>query len=459
MQLSSEAHLGDSTGPVLPCGPIVANFLRLANITRVTVALISAVDPYPTDAGKKVVLAGFIDYLTERHGQDNVHYIKVGVAPQQQFPVRVHVVPGPSRREVLGNLMTRVSTGRASLQEAFLGSPQTAAGIADILERISPDLQIYDTVRMAQYAPDQIAAEQVCYLDDLFSERYDRMLQAAEKFGDINVSPLGNFAEHVPAKLRPLATHRRSQTMLLRAERSLVRRSEDRTARRFRRSLLVNADEANVLMERTDLGADRIQSIPPLITVPAGPERDYNGAPEFAFLGLLSLPHNDDGLRSFLETAWPLILKRHPDARLRIIGREARPELLALAATLGDSVVMEGYVPDLGAALSGVAALVNPLRFGSGIKLKVIEALGRALPVVSTPIGAEGFASGPGTGVLIGRQPAELAELLCSLTDRGINAEISAQAREHFRTTYSRSAVFAAYDTAFSVCRGQLHLC
>lgn len=109
-------------------------FLRLANITRVTVALISAVDPYPTDAGKKVVLAGgFIDYLTERHGQDNVHYIKKvgGVAPQQQFPVRVHVVPGPSRREVLGNLMTRVSTGRASLQEAFfLGSPQTAAGIA-----------------------------------------------------------------------------------------------------------------------------------------------------------------------------------------------------------------------------------------------------------------------------------------------------------------------------------------
>lgn len=413
------------------------------------VALISAVDPYPTDAGKKVVLAGFIDYLIERHGHDNVHYIKVGAAPQQQFPVRLHVVPGPSRGQVIGNLMTRVTTGRASLQEAFLGSPRTAAGISEILGEVRPHLQVYDTVRMAQYAPDTVAATQVCYLDDLFSERYDRMLEASRRYGEINVSPLGNFAEHVPARFRPLATHRQSQTLLLRAERSLVRRSEDRTVRRFRRSLLVNADEATVLADRSSAPAHRIRSIPPLITAPSVLERTYSGEPEFIFLGLLSLPHNDDGLRSFLRTVWPEILERLPDARLRVIGNEARPELAELAATLRDSVTIEGYVPDLGAALSGAAALVNPVRFGSGIKLKVVEALGRALPVVSTPTGAEGIASGPGTGVLVAAEPAEFAELLCRLTDPGYNAEISAQARVHFRDRYSRSAVFDAYDEAF----------
>jgi glycosyltransferase involved in cell wall biosynthesis len=415
----------------------------------VAVALISAVDPYPTDAGKKVVLAGFIDYLCERHGQNNVHYIKVGAAPQQQFPVPLHVVPGPSRGQVLGNVMTKVTTGRASLQEAFLGSRRTAAGIAEILGKIRPDLQVYDTVRMAQYAPDLVAANQVCYLDDLFSERYDRMLEAAERYGEINVSPLGNFAEHVPARLRPLATHRHSQTLLLRAERSLVRRSEDRTVHRFRRSLLVNADEASVLADRSRAPMHRIRSVPPLVRTPAIAERRWNGEPEFVFLGLLSLPHNDDGLRSFLRTAWPQIVERLPGARLRVIGREARPELSELAATLRDSVTVEGYVTDLGDALGGAAALVNPLRFGSGIKLKVLEALGRALPVVSTTIGAEGIASGPGTGVLVTNQPAEFTNLLCSLTDPAFNAEISAQAREHFLLTYSRPAVFAAYDDAF----------
>ncbi len=415
------------------------------------VALISAVDPYPTDAGKKVVLAGFIDYLTERHGHDNVHYIKVGAAPKQQFPVRLHVVPGPSRGQVLGNVMTRVTTGRASLQEAFLGSPRTAAGITEILGRIRPHLQVYDTVRMAQYAPDTVAATQVCYLDDLFSERYERMLAASRRYGEINVSPLGNFAEHVPARLRPLATHRHSQTLLLRAERSLVRRSEDRTVHRFRRSLLVNADEATVLADRSSAPAHRIRSIPPLIAAPSVPDRTFDGEPEFVFLGLLSLPHNDDGLRSFLRTAWPHIVERLPGARLRVIGNEARPELSELAATLRDSVTVEGYISDLGEALSGAAALVNPVRFGSGIKLKVVEALGRGLPVVSTPIGAEGIASGPGTGVLVAAEPAEFTDLLCSLTDPVVNAEISAQARDHFRARYSRSAVFDAYDEAFGV--------
>ncbi|GAY14666.1 glycosyltransferase family 4 protein [Mycobacterium sp. shizuoka-1] len=414
-----------------------------------SVALISAVDPYPTDAGKKVVLAGFVSYLAERYGAENVHYIKVGAPPQGQFPVHVHVVAGPSRAAVLGNIATKVATGRASLQEAFLGSSRTAAEIARILDEIGPGLQIYDTVRMAQYASDAVAAEQICYLDDLFSERYDRMLAAARRYGDINISPLGNFAEHIPARLRPLATNRLGQTLLLRIERSLVRRSEDRTVRRFRRCLLVNAEEAAILAERTGAPTHRIRSVPPLVATPAAAERRYDGAAEFVFLGLLSLPHNDDGLRSFLRTVWPLVLTRLPGARLRVLGREARPELVELASRFPDSVTVEGYVADLSEVLGGVAALVNPLRFGSGIKLKVIEALSRALPVVSTPVGAEGIDSGPGTGVLVGTEPDQLAALLSSLTDPVYNSEVSDQARAHFAASYSTTAVFSAYDEAF----------
>src|SRR5690349_16994498 len=197
----------------------------------VGVALISAVDPYPIDAGKKVVLAGFIDYFADRYGPDNVHYIKVGKPPGDGFPVTVHVAEGPGSKDVLRNAATQVATGRASLQEAFLGSPQTMAAITRILSEIQPRLQVYDTVRMAQYATADVAARQVCYLDDLFSERYDRMLKAAERYPDAEISPLGNFAEHVPHRLRGLGERRASQLALLRLERRLVRRSEDRTAR------------------------------------------------------------------------------------------------------------------------------------------------------------------------------------------------------------------------------------
>ncbi|EHB55956.1 glycosyl transferase group 1 [Mycolicibacterium rhodesiae JS60] len=415
-----------------------------------SVALISAVDPYPTNAGKMVVLAGFIEYFAARHGADNVHYIKVGAPPVEQFPVRVHVVPGPSRAEVLANVMTKVVTGRASLQEAFLGSARTAAAITSILEEIRPTLQVYDTVRMAQYAPDRIATDQICYLDDLFSQRYDRMLEAAALYPDVDISPLGNFAEHIPRRLQQWATNRIGQSVLLRAERSLVRRSEDRVARRFRRSLLINAGEAAVLRERTGLPVERISDVPPLLSAPATVERRYDGRPEFVFLGLLSLPHNDDGLRWFLRDIWPTVLQRRPDAHLRVIGREARPEVLTLAKRMGSTVSVDGYVPDLSGALSQAAALVNPLRFGSGIKLKVIEALAAAVPVVSTPVGAEGVASGAGTGIVVAREPAAIADGLLMLTDPARNAEISAAAQAHFLDAFSREAVFRAYDATFA---------
>lgn len=415
------------------------------------VALISAVDPYPTDAGKKVVLAGFIDYFADRYGPDNVHYIKVGKPPGGDFPVAVHVVPGPKGTDVLRGVATKVTTGRASLQEAFLGSRQTMNAIRRILAEHQPRLQVYDTVRMAQFASDDVASHQVCYLDDLFSERYERMLTAAARYPDAEISPLGNFAEHITPRLRSLATHRPSQLALLRLERRLVLRSEDREARRFGRCLLVNAAEAAQLERRTGVAPGRIQSVPPLVKVADSTSRRYTGAPEFVFLGLLSLPHNDDGLQSFLRTVWPLVLTRMPDAHLRVIGRNATSGLLGLAAELGNSVTVEGYVPDLGDALDHAAALVNSLRFGSGIKLKVFEALGRSLPVVSTPVGAEGIESGPGTGILVARAPGETADLLCSLTSVERNAEVSDEARAHFGSTYSRQAVYKVYDSAFAL--------
>lgn len=427
----------------------MTGYRHLSNIARVSVVLVSAVDPYPTDAGKKVVLAGFVSYFAERYGPENVHYIKVGAAPDHEFPVRLHVVPGPSRATVMRNIATKVSTGRASLQEAFLGSPKTAAEINRIISEIGPSLQVYDTVRMAQYAPADVRAKQICYLDDLFSERYDRMLKAAERFHDVDISPLGNFAEHIPAKLQPLATNRIGQNALLRIERTLVRRSEDRAARTFRRCLLVNDEEAAVLTRRTGVAVDRVKCVPPLLKAPKSAQRVYKGTPDFVFLGLLSLPHNDDGIQWFLRAVWPTVLSRLPDARLRIIGRDIRPDLQALAAGLSDTVSVEGYVEDLSEALGRSAAMLNPLRFGSGVKLKVIEALGRGVPVVSTPVGAEGIGHGPGTGVLVAQEPADITELLCSLTDQDYNGAVSADAAAHFAATYARDAVFETYDAAF----------
>ncbi|OBI72372.1 glycosyltransferase family 4 protein [Mycobacterium sp. E740] len=417
---------------------------------RNSVALISAVDPYPSDAGKKVVLAGFVEYLAERVGSRNVHYVLVGEPVDGQFPVTAHCVAKPAKASAMGSLLSRTLTGRSSMQEALLNTADLRDAIHRTLADVEPDLTIYDTVRMAQHVREGHGAT-VCYLDDLFSERYRGMLQAAKRNADVDLQALGNFGTHVPAVVRPLAQWQPTQRALLRWEQSLVRRSEDRTVHRLDTTLLINEHEAALLRQRSGLGPDRVRAIPPLLGHRPPIVREYRGAPEFLFLGQLSLTHNEDGLRFFLSDIWPLVLAARPDARLTIVGRDARAGLIASARRHADSVDLLGYVPELTTVLSRTAALVNPLRFGSGVKLKMIEALSGGVPIVSTSIGADGVTAGAEHGVVLGDTPSDFARAMLETTEPSHNIELSEAAREHFEVSYSRQAVFTRYDEAFGL--------
>jgi glycosyltransferase involved in cell wall biosynthesis len=414
------------------------------------VALVSSVNPFPADAGKKVVLAGLLTYLANRVGSSNVHYLMVRGSPVSGFPVHLHSLPKPIASSAIGRVLTHTLSGRSSLQEAMLGSDTLRRAIDHALCAASADLEIYDTVRMAQHARPRPAA-QMCYLDDLFSERYRAMLRAAARYPDLDLQPLGNFATYIPTQLRPIADHPRGQRLLLRLEQRLVAHSEARVVEHFDRAILVSEKEAALLRQRCGASTDRVTSIPPLISRRFARPRDYRGDPEFIFLGLLSLPHNDDGLRTFLAEVWPRVLAAQPKARLRVVGRDPRCLLSNAVAKYADSVSLEGYVQDLGEVLSRTAAMVNPLRFGSGVKLKVIEALGGGVPVVSTGLGAEGLRIGPDYGILQADRADLFAETLLEIVDPGRNEQLSQAAAAHFTTHFSRDAVFAKYDNVFGL--------
>jgi glycosyltransferase involved in cell wall biosynthesis len=416
-------------------------------------AMISAVNPYPTDAGKKIVLAGLIDYFVARLGVERIHYLLIGSNHVEHFPLQLRSISAPTATRAIRNVATRSAIGRSSMQESFLWSPKTHSAIQRFLGEASPSIELYDTVRTAQYASNGLGPTRICYLDDLFSERYTSMLSAARADRSIKFRPLGNFAERVPTKLHFLTENRISQKALLAAESSLVAKSEDHAARSFDRCLLINHDETRLLRTRAAVPDRKVATIPPLIIkAPTTVDREYRSSRQFLFLGLLSLPHNHDGLRSFICETWPRVLRRMPDARLRVVGREPQPELRTAISKYGfGAITLEGYVPDLDAMMAQSAALINPLRFGSGVKLKVIESLSRALPVVSTVIGASGILSGGEHGIYLADSTDEWVDRLEQLTSPKQNRDASAAASAHFSRIYSRNAVFAAYDAVFGL--------
>lgn len=430
------------TAPVLPRTLTERRRIR-------SVAVVSVVDPYPTDSGKKVVLDGFLAFLADRVGAENVHYILVGGrSSDTPFPVTVHELAGPSMREKLVSALTRCTTGRSSVQEAFTRAPGVQRAIQAKLVELDADLEVYDTVRLGQYAPLGSRAHQVCYLDDLFSERYRMMRGWARRHPQQDLQALGTFAEHVPAALRKLVDLPWARNALLAFEERTIRRAENMAARRFDRSLLVNGREAALLAERAGVATDKVGAVAPLVNA-AKVEREFTGNADFIFLGLLSQPWNEDGLRSFTDEVWPELLRRKPDARLRVVGRHAPRWLQDLAAAQPANVILEGFVEDLDTVLANATAMLNPARFGTGVKIKVMEALGRSLPVVSTPHGADGVESGPGTGVLAPPTAAATVEELLRLTDVEENRLESKAAAAHFARRYRREAAFAAYAQAF----------
>ena len=94
-------------------------------------------------------------------------------------------------------------------------------------------------------------------------------------------------------------------------------------------------------------------------------------------------------------------------------------------------VIAHGRVDDLDDYYRSTRAVIAPIRYGSGVRIKILEAFGRGRPVVSTTIGAEGIPAVDGTHLLIADEPHSMAQALVRvLRDDALAQRLSAQARE-----------------------------
>ncbi|MCW0212464.1 MAG: glycosyltransferase family 4 protein [Pseudonocardia sp.] len=416
--------------------------------------VISATSPVPVDTGKRAVLSGMLRYLVARLGEGNVHYLLVGADPESMRGVEgvvVHPVPRPSTPEQLRSVLRCVADRSYTLQEAMLGSPRLRSRISQVIDEVRPTLEVYDTLRLGQHAP---AARgpggRVLYVDDLFSVRYERMLAVAAR-GGFDMDPLGGFVDNIPRRLRPLARRPAVYLPLLRAERDRIRRREVEIVRHFDVSLLVNADEVDLLRERS--GVSGVHTMTPLMPSVVAPPRAPATPPEFVFLGNLHLPHNDDAICHFVRTAVPHLRRRCPGAVVRVVGRNAGPALHALAAEHGDAVTLEGFVPDLDAVFSRATAVLAPLRFGSGVKIKMLEALARGVPLVATSVAAEGIPVDPhgADGCLVVDDIARWPEVLADLASGDRAAALTAGALAFWSRVYAEPVVVSQYDSLFGL--------
>ncbi len=130
--------------------------------------------------------------------------------------------------------------------------------------------------------------------------------------------------------------------------------------------------------------------------------------PRFTFVGAFNWHVNEDAAGWLCREVWPLVREALPDAELNLVGREPSAQVRAL--TSDPTVKVSGTVADVRPYLWESTAILVPLRYGSGVRTKILEAFAAGRPVVSTPVGAEGLPVTHGRHLLLAEDAHGFAE-------------------------------------------------
>lgn len=266
---------------------------------------------------------------------------------------------------------------------------------------------------------------------------------------------LAVYRSQVDAAVTVLNHHNIESHMMLRRagnERSLPAKAylyyEGWRLRRQERRLCPSFD-AHVTC--SDLDSERLRAVVPgaeTFVVPNGVDVDYfrpaNGpdrAMRLVFAGRLSAYSNRQAVLFLAEQIWPRLRQAFPDLVVDVIGADPPPALLELAAR-DPGFRVHGFVDDVRPYLDQAWIYICPIRDGGGTKLKILDALAMAKPLVADPIACEGISVAPEETVLFASTPDEyVAQIGRLLADDRLRARMAVAGRRLVETRYSYAAI------------------
>ena len=387
------------------------------------ILLLTLIVPNPPDSGPKVKTHYLLRYLAQHHEVTLVAFVR---SAAEQAAAReleglcqaVYTVPiKRSRARDIGYLLASFFTSRPFL---MLRDESRAMRrlLRELLAREQFDLAHADQLNMAPFAH----ATGLPVVLDEHNAVWTIFQRLAEQ-------------------------ERGIKRLLLELEWRRLKRYEGRVCRASAAVMTVS-EEDRVALEAA--GAPQHMPIIPIAVEVAGiqPVQRQPNAQGMLSMATMYWPPNIDGVLWFAREVLPLIRRAEPDAPFYIIG--ARPPAEVRALTLDASVEVTGYVDDPTPYLESSALMVVPLRAGGGMRVKILEALARGIPVVSTTIGAEGIDVTPGAHLLIADEPADFAAAVVRLLrNRTFADQLAANGRRHVMARYDWRAVCPAIEPVY----------
>jgi sugar transferase (PEP-CTERM/EpsH1 system associated) len=377
--------------------------------------------PYPLDKGDKLRAFHQLRYLSQHHeiclftltDEPVSEAARAAVAPLCAGGLHVHAL----RRPRIALNMTRALADGRPLQVGYFHDADAQRSLNKVLAAFRPHHAYCQLIRMAEYLRPH-AQHVPCTLDymDVFSAG---MLRRAEKAPQWQRPVFQLEARRLQAYEAAAFDWFRHHTIISDQDRQLI--DHPRRA------------EIEVVLNGIDTKYFR----------PVQSRTEY----ELLFCGNMNYHPNVDAAVFLAEEILPIVRQSHPKARLLIAGTTPAPRVQALASP---AVTVSGWLADIREAYAAAGVFVAPMRVGTGLQNKLLEAMAMRLPCVTTPLANNALRGTPGMHLLVGQTADELAAHISDLLAQPTEAALLAtQGLDFVRKNYNWASATSRLEQLF----------
>lgn len=378
-------------------------------------------------AGREYMIKQNIEFLTGMGYSIELFFLDNNKIEHIDNVSVIHQFPRPSIKSIIKNSL--FLTGK-SFQERLFYSQEGKKYIKKYLAEHSFDFVLVDMVRMA-YLVENYKGKKLLEYDDLLSMRYQRM---SEQFND-KINLLGTYSEKYPLFITSLIKPFRK--IVLGLESKLIGVREIELAKKFDAISFTSPVEAEVFSKRS--GIDIVYYNPPAVDIKLPKMKIGPDKASFCLLGNMKANHNLASLQEVVKIFnHEIMLEKNISISIYGDYDERAVEICKTAP----NVHLKGAVSSVSEVFETANCLVAPIPFGSGIKVKIIEAMNYGALVVTNDIGAEGIGLTANKNFIKCTSIEEFRNKLISINNDLIRySEIAGKGCEYIRNNFSYEVV------------------
>ena len=200
--------------------------------------------------------------------------------------------------------------------------------------------------------------------------------------------------------------------------------------KRYEAALFDNFDVKSIISEpdRDLFPHERRDEI---LIIPNGVDHDYFKPQErekqydLVFTGNMSYPPNVNAVEYLASEILPIVWKTMPEVKLYIAGATPDPKVKKAAS---ERVIVSGWLDDIREAYAQSRVFIAPMRIGTGLQNKLLEAMSLRLPAITSPLANASLGAKPDKEILVGDNAEEMAQHIITLLTDKEKAERLAQA-------------------------------